>query len=55
VVSSLAPEQLIAAWKDGIEITFGILIKMSDSTGKLPELDAQTVKSTFAKNQELMA
>jgi phasin family protein len=55
VMSSLAPEQLVAVQKTGFEAMFGLLAKAFDGTEKLVKLNVQTVKSTFAENQEITA
>jgi len=54
-MSSLAPEQLVAAQKTGVETTFGILIKVFDGIENLVDLNVQAVKSTFVENQEIVA
>jgi phasin family protein len=55
VMSSLAPEQLVAAQKTSVETMFGILNKAFDGIEKLVELNAQVVKSTLAENQEILS
>jgi phasin family protein len=55
VMSSLAPEQLVAAQKTSVETTFVILNKAFDGIEKLVELNVQAVKSTLAENQEILA
>jgi Phasin protein len=55
VMSSLAPEQLVAAQKTSVETTFVILNKAFDGIEKLVELNVQAVKSTLAENQETLA
>ena len=55
VMSSLAPEQLVAAQKTNVETTFVILNKAFDGIEKLVELNVQAVKSTLAENQEILA
>ena len=54
-MSSLAPEQLVAAQKTSVETTFVILNKAFDGIEKLVELNVQAVKSTLAENQEMLA
>lgn len=53
-MSSLAPEQLVAAQKAGVESTFGLLTKAFEAIEKLFELNVQTVKSTLAESQEIL-
>jgi len=53
-MSSLAPEQLVAAQKTNVETTFVILNKAFDGIEKLVELNVQAVKSTLAENQEVV-
>jgi len=55
VMSSHAPEQLVAAQKTSVETTFVILNKAFDGIEKLVELNVQAVKSTLAENQEILA
>ena len=54
-MSSLAPEQLVAAQKAGFETLFGLLTKAFEGIEKLVELSLQVVKSTLAENQETAA
>lgn len=53
-MSSLAPEQLVAAQKAGFETTFGLLTKAFETIEKLVELNVQAVKSTLAESQEIL-
>jgi phasin family protein len=53
VMSSLVPEQLVAAQKAGFEMMFGLSTKAFESIEKLVELNLQVVKSTLAENQEV--
>lgn len=53
-MSSLVPEQLVAAQKAGLETTFGLLTKALEGTEKLVELNVQAVKSTLAESQEIL-
>jgi phasin family protein len=55
VMSSLAPEQLVAAPKVGFETISGLLTQGFAGIGKLIELNLQVVKSTQAENQEFLA
>ncbi|WP_341319387.1 phasin family protein [Paraburkholderia sp. IMGN_8] len=54
-MSSLAPEQLVAAQKVGFETIFGLLTKAFEGIEKLVELNLQVVKSTLTENQEITA
>ncbi|MGF6902398.1 TIGR01841 family phasin [Paraburkholderia sp. GAS348] len=54
-MSSLVPEQLIAAQKTGLETTVGLLSKALDGTEKLADLNVQAVKSTLVESQEILA
>jgi phasin family protein len=54
-MSSPVPEQLIAAHKAALEATFGVLTKGFEGIEKLAELNLQAVKSTVAKNQDIIA
>ncbi len=54
-MSSLAPEQLVAVQKAGVETTFDMLIKVFDGFEKLVELNVQAVKSALAESQEILA
>jgi phasin family protein len=54
-MSSLVPEQLIAAQKTGLETGFGLLTKGLEGTEKLVELNVQAVKSTLAQSQKILA
>jgi len=54
-MSSLAPEQLVAVQKASFETMFGLLTKALEGAEKLVKLNMQTVKSTFAENQEITA
>lgn len=53
-MSSLAPEQFVAAQKAGVDATFGILTKAFAGVEKLVELNVQVVKSSLAENQEIV-
>jgi phasin family protein len=55
VMSSLAPEHVIAAQKAGFETTFGFLTKAFEGIEKLVDLNVQAIKSTLAENQEIVA
>ncbi|MGF6923118.1 TIGR01841 family phasin [Paraburkholderia sp. 40] len=51
-MSSIPPEQIVAAQKAGVATTFGILTKSFGAVEKLVELNMQAVKSSLAENQE---
>ena len=53
-MSSLAPEQLVAAQKVGFETISGLLAKGFEGIEKLVELNLQVVKSTQVENQEFL-
>jgi phasin family protein len=53
-MSSLPPEQIVAAQKSGVDTTFGLLTKSFDGIEKLAELNVQAVKSSLAENQEIL-
>ncbi|MFL9906848.1 TIGR01841 family phasin [Paraburkholderia sp. RL17-337-BIB-A] len=53
-MSSLPPEQIVAAQKAGADTTFGFLTKAFDGVEKLAELNVQAVKSSLAENQEIL-
>jgi phasin family protein len=55
VMSSLAPEQLVAAQKVSFQTIFGLLTKAFEGIEKLVELNLQVVKSTLAESQEITA
>ena len=54
-MSSLAPKQVVAAQKSGVETTFAILNTAFDGIEKLVELNVQAVKSTLAANQDALS
>ncbi|TDN68856.1 TIGR01841 family phasin [Paraburkholderia sp. BL10I2N1] len=54
-MSSLTPEQIVAAQKAGVDTTFGLLNKAFAGVVKLVELNMQAAKSTLAENQEILA
>jgi len=53
-MNSLAPEQLVAAQKAGVETTFALLNKSFEGIEKLAGLNVQAVKSSLAENQEIV-
>ncbi len=54
-MGSLAPEQLVTVQKASFETMFGLWTKAFEGIEKLVKLNVQTVKSTFAENQEIAA
>ncbi|CDY79279.1 granule-associated protein [Caballeronia glathei] len=52
-MSSLDPEQLSASQKAGFDTIFGIAARTFEGFEKLVALNAQTVRTTIAENQEL--
>ena len=53
-MSSLPPEQIVAAQKAAFETALSLLAKAFDGSQKLVELHLQAAKSTLAENQELL-
>ncbi|KAA1011449.1 phasin family protein [Paraburkholderia panacisoli] len=54
-MNSFIPEQTITAAKASLDTTFGLANKAFQGFEKLVELNAQTVKTTLAEAQELVA
>jgi phasin family protein len=54
-MSSLVPEQWVAAQKATFEATFGFLTKGFEGLQKVAELNLQAVKSTLADNHDVLA
>ncbi|MGF6634092.1 phasin family protein [Paraburkholderia sp. MM5496-R1] len=54
-MSSLAPKQIFAAQKAGVDMTFAVLNEVVDGVAKLVELNVQAVKSMLAENQEVLS
>ena len=54
-MSSLAPENLLAAQKAGLDASFGFAARAFEGFEKLFELNAQTLRAALAEHQALIA
>jgi phasin family protein len=54
-MSSLAPENLLAAQKAGLDASFGLAARAFEGFEKLFELNAQTLRTALAEHQALVA
>jgi phasin family protein len=54
-MSSLAPEHLLASQKAGLDASFGVAGRAVEGYEKLIELNARTVRTAIAEQQELIA